>query len=570
MQLKRRLSSGFKAELLSHLSSADVPLVEFRSALAFLRQRGLLTQPREYTIVVSALGQRGLWQDVLAMLDDMQLRVVPTTPILRNAVISAFGSAGKWELSLHLLSPILARSVGQHEAEDRVAYNSAITACSMGSAWQLAAFSLPSEMRRATLRPDVVTFGAIMTACERGRAWSSVLQSLTDLRSCTLAPNDVICSTALTACQTSLRWEGALWVLRDCLQASVQPGSLAYITVSATCGRSRQSEHALQIMQEMRQSTLQMSLSAYNVAFAACKSSALWDQALALLRDLSGVSLQPDADALLSIATSCERARRPTLATWLQSMARRQVAVQLLKQPVFSIAQHTREGPQDSELLHAILRQDVDPRYATTLCNERIGEHSNSGRHADILALLADMRRVAIEPSMVTYSLAVHACESLGRQGDLRKMLRGVLQCAVWLLHSRDDTWHFRDMFADHAGAAMVALDILHGHQHLPPPIAQAFRCCLARSVIDAFYRCIDEPLPGIGGGRGGSGTPWRLQSMVLERQFSFGKFLTADTFQQLALVLPSPGGCFRRRKSRVAPAPEQSGCRQGEHQHPK
>ena len=71
-------------------------------------------------------------------------------------------------------------SEGPHHRFTLVSYSAGISACEKGERWQRA-LALLSEMREASLDPDVISYNAGISACEKGERWQRALALLCEM-----------------------------------------------------------------------------------------------------------------------------------------------------------------------------------------------------------------------------------------------------------------------------------------------------------------------------------------------------------------------------------------------------
>ena len=121
-----------------------------------MREVGVSPDVRHCAAAIAACDKGGAWEMALKLLLRMDGRGVPPNTVAYNSAISACARAAQWRAALALLermtpapSPSLgaqggAQGGGQGAMANTVSYNSAISACGRGGAWEAALRLAPS------------------------------------------------------------------------------------------------------------------------------------------------------------------------------------------------------------------------------------------------------------------------------------------------------------------------------------------------------------------------------------------------------------------------------------------
>merc|ERR1712107_544436 len=102
---------------------------------------------------------------------------VRSNSITYNSCISACEKGQAWQQAMILLSQMPQSTI----VADTITYNTTTSACAGAVQWQLALFMLKS-MAPGTVSRSSVTFNAALRACERRSLWRTSLELLSALR----------------------------------------------------------------------------------------------------------------------------------------------------------------------------------------------------------------------------------------------------------------------------------------------------------------------------------------------------------------------------------------------------
>ncbi|CAK0893899.1 unnamed protein product [Prorocentrum cordatum] len=137
---------------------------------------GAKVEPNDmsYTAGMSACRNGLQWQRALSLLGEMRAaKLVP------NALLQRWGKCvrEKWEMAT---GSVVAQRDAGGEVRARLSFTAGIRACKKGRQWQQA-LSLFSEMREATLEPNVASYSAGVGACEEGGQRQQALSLLSEI-----------------------------------------------------------------------------------------------------------------------------------------------------------------------------------------------------------------------------------------------------------------------------------------------------------------------------------------------------------------------------------------------------
>ncbi|CAE8636623.1 unnamed protein product [Polarella glacialis] len=219
-----------------------------------LQGAGLRKDPRDVTFnaLLDALGRGRRWDLAMGLLKERRAGVNVNA---FTAVISACATCGGlWENALALLQDMR----NQQVAWDVVAVSAAISACEKGLQWQRALWLLLEDLPRAGLAPNVVACNAALSACEKCGRWNWALQLLTDMRpKFRVFPDCVSYSAAAAACAQAAQVDYAWDFLGAMSQQGISPDASTYGAISGALAAGRSWQRALVLLTRMRGQSLQ-------------------------------------------------------------------------------------------------------------------------------------------------------------------------------------------------------------------------------------------------------------------------------------------------------------------------
>ena len=206
-----------------------------------MREVGVSPDVRHCAAAIAACDKGGAWEMALKLLLRMDGRGVPPNTVAYNSAISACARAAQWRAALALLERMTpapspspgGRGVGrgggqgagqgggQGAVANTVSYNSAISACGRGGAWE-AALRLATSMEGGGVRPDAITHNSVLDALARAAQWRAALRYLHSLLRRggrgdrgAAAPDAVALCTAIAACEAAGAWRASRDLLWD-------------------------------------------------------------------------------------------------------------------------------------------------------------------------------------------------------------------------------------------------------------------------------------------------------------------------------------------------------------------
>ncbi|CAJ1393308.1 unnamed protein product [Effrenium voratum] len=148
----------------------------------------------EVNAQIGQLGRDQLWQEAVALLEELERQQTEPDNILRNAVTSACDKASRWMQALQLMQ---SGGLAGYSA-DAFAFTCCISACGKPSRWT-DSLQLFARMRNCGPAPSVVTCNAALGAVGKGRRWDlsfKLLRKMCQPRSALPSANAVTFNTA--------------------------------------------------------------------------------------------------------------------------------------------------------------------------------------------------------------------------------------------------------------------------------------------------------------------------------------------------------------------------------------
>ncbi|CAJ1436799.1 unnamed protein product, partial [Effrenium voratum] len=278
-----------KRSLLDKLRSTLTRPKELAETVAALQQRRLLTEAREYTLVIKVLGQLGLWREAVGMLVDMERKGVSPDVITYNAAIMALSRNKRWKEAIELVAEMWDAKI----IPDVISYTSAISACASTGHWK-EALQLLAEMERAGIRADVRIFNAAINACAQAGESQRALQLLDGMPERKLTPDVITYNAAINACARSGEWKQAIQLIQRMKEQGLKPQTRTYNSAINACEKAFRGEEALQLLQDMADSQVRPDAVTFNTAISACLKGGLRAEALDLLEEMRGLGIPMD------------------------------------------------------------------------------------------------------------------------------------------------------------------------------------------------------------------------------------------------------------------------------------
>eukprot|EP00752_Nemacystus_decipiens_P017812 g15970.t1 len=179
-----------------------------------------------YNATLGALGKAGQWQHARRLLEDMQRASPSMSPRGGGGYVGWGGNdTGRFGAGGRRTGGAVA---GPHPSPDVYSYTSVIDACaksSDGDGRQLErALEVFEDMRRANVKPSLVTFNTLILACGGGGRgsgnpgrgdWRRALSFVQEMVESGIEPNAYTLTVAVAACDAGGEWEEAALVLKQ-------------------------------------------------------------------------------------------------------------------------------------------------------------------------------------------------------------------------------------------------------------------------------------------------------------------------------------------------------------------
>uniref|UniRef100_A0A7S4S9D7 Catechol O-methyltransferase n=1 Tax=Alexandrium monilatum TaxID=311494 RepID=A0A7S4S9D7_9DINO len=431
---------------------------DFEAIVAALRQRHLVQEPKEFTLIISSCGRQGRWRDAVSWLQEMQLRQMEPNAYAYSAAIHACVRGQRGTLALSLFEKMRVLKLPQ----DAITYCSAITACQQGIRWQQAlslldemqtdevqvntihcnaaisacsgsdrwpeAISLLERMRTGALETDVITFSAVISACETGGKWQPALQLLSEMLGLSIQSDVVSCSAVISACGKGEAWQWALALLGSMKREGPRPSDVSYGAAISACETAARWEWSLELLQDMQRQGIALTVVTCSAAISACAQCFKWEWALELFDEMLRRKLTPNRITYGAAIFACE-------AKWEVALGLLRRAEREDKWKVLGITYTTvisscsRGGRWD---LACILLEDQqraegeEGRLGLISYSAVLRACERSGKAEQVLQILREMVHKGIEPDIGTYNVAISAC-SAGGLWDQMLMLMNIM-----------------------------------------------------------------------------------------------------------------------------------------------
>lgn len=255
-----------------------------------------------YNVTLGALGKAGRWELAQRLLRDMQ-RASPSPSSGSGSGGSDGGGGGGrvgWEdyntRRFGSRGGRAARGVVRPPVPDVYSYTSVIDACTKSEGHQQLerALEVLEDMRRANVRPSLVTFNTLILACggsggsgsggSPGRRgdWRRALAFVQEMVESGVTPDVYTLTVAVAACEAGGEWEKAAAILKQIWAGAAAGGApqagaargkgadkvLAQLRIVA-CGKANDWKGAFEVVKELDRSGTPAGVAAYNALIEA-------------------------------------------------------------------------------------------------------------------------------------------------------------------------------------------------------------------------------------------------------------------------------------------------------------
>jgi len=395
----------YKPAILGKINEKNTSQQDVIKLADILTKGNLLTNPREYTIVISALGRVGQWQTAVQLLRESVDSGMEANVVLYTSAISACDKARQLKPALGLLRDMRAKGVEPNmytysalistcdkckepvkalellqEMKDEgiepneYAYTAAISACGKGNGLWRHAYDLMTEMRQRGVSPTVVTYNALISTLEKSSQPKKALELLKEMQDAGISPNERSFNSLINACEKGGGlWETALELLQQMEKCRIWPSVITYNAAISTCAKGAQPGKALQLLKDMQKHGIKPTETTFNAAISACaKDAEFFPKAEALLSEMVKLNIKRTVMTYTALASACKTAGNAGRAIALLSEMRSQ-------------------GLQPNEFTYSAV---------ISACDSRV----------QVMGLLEEMKAAGLQLDSVTLKAAETAC----------------------------------------------------------------------------------------------------------------------------------------------------------------
>lgn len=336
-----------------------------------------------------------------------------------NALLSCCARAGKVDKAFAVLEE-MQQAAGL--LPNPKSYNWVVVACA-NVADVDRAFQVARKMRRQGMSLNVVTKNNLIEACCNAgrleRAFTIVKSMVREER---LAPNAHTYNTLIKGCGRWGQLDAALRLLTSMRTAGVSPTVVTYSVAVDACARTGgpiAMERAFELVDDMRKSGLEPNTVTYNSLIHACAKANDVQRAFGVLDRMKREKVTPDNVTLCSLVDACGRARMIGKAfAVMRSLPRQFSPGRALSLPVYNALLHGCYKAKDIEAVNTALgdmrRLKLQPNVVTF--STVISAHAVAGDVDKVLSVLEEMRAVGLRPNQLTFTSVITA---YGQQGKV-------------------------------------------------------------------------------------------------------------------------------------------------------
>lgn len=570
-----------------------------QEAATALQQGCLLSDTKEFTKVVSALGRRAAWSNAVQVLSEARVQVAEPNTVTFGATANACEKGKQWSSACAVVEAMQTHGIEMNP----VVASTLVSGYAVGHCWANALRSLV-EMPHCRQRPDIFSYGAAISACEKGQQWLLALALLAELLAAALLASSVVYNAAISACEKGMQWTHALQLLAEMASFHAVRDKVSYSGAIAACGKASQWELALQLMEDLQTSRLVPDAITCSSLMSACEKGGRWELPLALLEDMRRRSLPPDVVSYGSAMAATERRQRweealclledalfywlkPDLAMYNAAIGAcssatavgthpgcapclhvlrllRRLPAARLSPDAQTCAGATGACARAQQWQHALqmperLLQPTGASLTDEAASALLRACKVSGQWRSALQIISVLPHAHVQPGLVTRNVAASALLEAVSGSIITAGGGNVSHCttsanlsppagqevAAALAALVDAAMDAMECPDEELGPVVQALEMLRGHGKCRMSLAAA-ALRVTYSPVRTRLRC----LAGVGGrGRRFLAVEQRaeLRDAVLERQFGLGQALTDQALADVQLLLLGPWGCYAR-----------------------
>jgi pentatricopeptide repeat domain-containing protein 1 len=267
-------------------------------------------------------------------------------------------------------------------------YSSIISTCAQRHMWAQALEVLTAVHDDAAVPVNVYHYNAAINACAKAGKHTEALELFFTMQWQNVDPDVTTYNTVISACAQSGEWKYALELLETMRTAGLVPDAITYSAAISACSNGRQWESALDLLATMNDQGSPPTLNAYNAAINGCAKAGKCSEALELLQRME---MQDHSDS----DSPCVPA--PDVYSYTSAMN----ACVVAKPPQWSTA---------LELMEKMKRVGIQPNVVTYCTAMKACQ--KGGQWEQALAFIPLMRKEGVAPNSHVYTVALNACAS--------------------------------------------------------------------------------------------------------------------------------------------------------------
>lgn len=297
MVKKRKLSIKEQAIMMSGLGDRGL----WRSALTLFNQ---MKEKREepdvkhYTLLMKACEKSKQWRHALALLAEMLDAEVLPDSVTCHQAMRVCEVSGRWELAFQVMH--LTRDLCFDP--NAASFSFALKAAGSGRHWE-ASVAMLADMRRGGAAPDARHYLAVLGALAPGGRWAEAAHLVEEARSGGLALPPATYDAAIASC--SAKWTCALQLLEDMQRCRLTPAASTYNALLGVCNRRDSLEVAIDLFDEAVQRNAYLDRKVYDDMLAASLHRHAWTTAMRGLRQMLEIGVVPQVSVYNGVLAGC-------------------------------------------------------------------------------------------------------------------------------------------------------------------------------------------------------------------------------------------------------------------------
>ncbi|KAL1322921.1 hypothetical protein HN51_067929 [Arachis hypogaea] len=254
------------------------------------RSQGFGNTVYSYSSMINAYGHNGRFNDAVRLYRSMRPLGMEPNLITYNALIDA-GAKGHVDFSI--VAKFVDEMVANGIMPDRITYNSLLSVCVPGGAWEIAR-DLFAEMRNKGHEQDVYTYNTYLDVLCKGGQLDFARRIFADMSANNVFPNAVTYSILMDGYSKAGQSEEALALYDEMKRLDIPADKVSYNTLIAVYGRLGLFEDALFASEEMEICGYKKDIVTYNALLGGYGKHGMYDEVKRIFTEMKRKHIYPN------------------------------------------------------------------------------------------------------------------------------------------------------------------------------------------------------------------------------------------------------------------------------------